>query len=85
MEKDFWVCLALDVLYNGLPSGHPQLLFKGGTSLSKAYKLIQRFSEEVDFTVFREDLGFGSGKDPASVSGKQRRRISEELRQASIG
>jgi predicted nucleotidyltransferase component of viral defense system len=82
VEKDFWVCLALDILYNGLPSGHPRLLFKGGTSLSKAYKLIRRFSEDVDFTVFREDLGFGEDEHPASVSGNQRRRRSEELKQA---
>ena len=34
VEKDFWVCLTLDVLFNGLPAG-PRLLFKGGTSLSK--------------------------------------------------
>ena len=34
VEKDFWVCLVLDMLYNGLPAGHPKLLFKGGTSLS---------------------------------------------------
>lgn len=83
VEKDFWVCLALDIFYNGLPSGHPRLLFKGGTSLSKAYKLIRRFSENVDFTVFREDLGFGGDKNPASVGNKQRKKISEELKQAT--
>jgi hypothetical protein len=82
VEKDFWVCLALDILYNGLPNDRPRLLFKGGTSLSKAYKLIRRFSEDVDFTVFREDLGFEDNKDPASVSGKQRKKVSEDLKQA---
>jgi len=35
IEKDFWVCWTLDVLYHGLPAGGPRLLFKGGTSLSK--------------------------------------------------
>ena len=44
VEKDFWVCLVLDALYNRLPDGHPRLLFKGGTSLSKAWK---RFEEAV--------------------------------------
>ncbi|MDE0211801.1 MAG: nucleotidyl transferase AbiEii/AbiGii toxin family protein, partial [Boseongicola sp.] len=47
VEKDFWVCLVLDMLYNRLPAGHPKLLFKGGTSLSKAFGLIQRFSEDI--------------------------------------
>ena len=36
VEKDFWVCWTLDVLYHGIPPGSPRLLFKGGTSLSKA-------------------------------------------------
>ena len=44
VEKDFWVCFVLDALYKRLPEGHPQLLFKGGTALSKAYGLIRRFS-----------------------------------------
>src|SRR6266481_6776039 len=57
IEKDFWVTWTLDVLFNGLPAGHPRLLFKGGTSLSKAYGLISRFSEDIDITVFREDIG----------------------------
>ena len=37
VEKDFWVCLVLGVIFNRLPKGHPRLLFKGGTSLSKAF------------------------------------------------
>jgi predicted nucleotidyltransferase component of viral defense system len=57
VEKDFWVCWTLDALFNGLPEGHPRLLFKGGTSLSKAYSLISRFSEDIDVTVFRDDIG----------------------------
>ena len=57
IEKDFWVCWTLDALFNGLPAGGPRLLFKGGTSLSKGYGLISRFSEDIDITVFRDDLG----------------------------
>lgn len=57
VEKDFWVCWVLDALFHGLPSGGPRLLFKGGTSLSKAFGLISRFSEDIDITVFRQDLG----------------------------
>jgi hypothetical protein len=57
IEKDFWVCWTLDALFHGLPAGGPRLLFKGGTSLSKGYGLISRFSEDIDITVFRSDIG----------------------------
>ena len=57
IEKDFWVCWVLDLLFNGRAPDEPRLLFKGGTSLSKSYGLISRFSEDIDITVFREDLG----------------------------
>jgi Nucleotidyl transferase AbiEii toxin, Type IV TA system len=85
IEKDFWVCLVLDLFYNGLPNDNPRLLFKGGTSLSKVYKLIERFSEDVDFTVFKDDLGFRGDRDPASleISGKKRKHLSEELKQTA--
>ena len=51
VEKDFWVCWTLDALFNGLQAGGPRLLFKGGTSLSKAYGLISRFSEDIGDTL----------------------------------
>ena len=57
VEKDFWVCWTLDALFHRLKAGGPRLLFKGGTSLSKAYGLISRFSEDIDITVFRADIG----------------------------
>ena len=42
VEKDFWVSWVLDLLFSGRDTGEPRLLFKGGTSLSKAYGLISR-------------------------------------------
>ena len=48
IEKDIWVVRVLDVLFRS-PFG-PHLVFKGGTSLSKAHKAIDRFSEDVDLT-----------------------------------
>ena len=39
VEKDFWVCWVLDAFFHGLPPDSPRLLFKGGTSLSKAFGL----------------------------------------------
>lgn len=85
MEKDIWVCLVLDVLYNWLPSGHPRLLFKGGTSLSKAFRLIKRFSEDIDIVVFRDDPGFEGERDPTMArnpSNRKRKALFEELRKA---
>jgi hypothetical protein len=50
------------------------LIFKGGTSLSKAYRIIQRFSEDVDITISREFLGFGGKHDPEYAPSKGKRR-----------
>jgi predicted nucleotidyltransferase component of viral defense system len=55
--KNFWVCGTLEALFNDLPAGGPRLLFKGGTSFSKAFGLIARFSQDIDVTVCRDDLG----------------------------
>ena len=77
MEKDFWVCWTLDALFHRLKEGGPRLLFKGGTSLSKGYGLISRFSEDIDVTVFREDIGeAASAEDLEPLS---RRRRGERL------
>src|SRR5208282_5257791 len=64
LEKDVWVVWALAVLY-GSPHGE-HLVFKGGTSLSKAYRVIRRFSEDVDLTydirVIAPDLAGADGE-----------------------
>lgn len=73
IEKDFWVCWTLDALFHGLKSGGPRLLFKGGTSLSKAYGLISRFSEDIDVTVFRADIGEGASLEGLSKKRRQKR------------
>ncbi len=51
VEKDYWVVWALELLFSGPYAD--LLTFKGGTSLSKAYKVIDRFSEDVDLTIDR--------------------------------
>lgn len=73
IEKDFWVTWTLDVLFNGLPDDHPRLLFKGGTSLSKAYGLISRFSEDIDITVFRADLGHAASLEELQALSRKKR------------
>lgn len=85
IEKDFWVCVVLDVLFNGLPHGHPDLLFKGGTALSKCSSLISRFSEDIDIVVSREWLGFDGDRDPtgkSDLSGRARTALFDELKGA---
>ena len=86
VEKDFWVCWTLDALFNGLPTGGPRLLFKGGTSLSKAFGLISRFSEDIDITVFRDDLGQRvAAADLDGLTGKKRRVRLDAIRDACQG
>ncbi|HOX24062.1 MAG TPA: nucleotidyl transferase AbiEii/AbiGii toxin family protein, partial [Elusimicrobiales bacterium] len=50
VEKDFWVCWTLHRLF-GVLKFRPQLIFKGGTSLSKVFNAIERLSEDVDLSL----------------------------------
>jgi len=83
-EKDYWVCAALTALFSA-----PQpieLIFKGGTSLSKCYSLIERFSEDVDLAFDRAGLGFIDERDPegSGLSNNKRRALIEELSEAAV-
>jgi hypothetical protein len=83
IEKDFWVCWTLNALYHERPAGGPRLLFKGGTSLAKAYGLIRRFSEDIDITVFRDDLDEpASVEDLEALSNNKRRAKLDAIRDA---
>lgn len=63
-EKDFWVCWSLMKLFDA-EELDGKLVFKGGTSLSKAHHLIERFSEDIDLVLNWELLGYGKeGDDP---------------------
>jgi predicted nucleotidyltransferase component of viral defense system len=66
VEKDFWVCWAL--LQVSRLTDLPRLTFKGGTSLSKAFGIIKRFSEDIDLVINRHELGFNDKSDPATGS-----------------
>lgn len=70
IEKDFWVTYILDTLFNRIDHKH-RILFKGGTSLSKCYKLIDRFSEDIDLSLHMADLGFEEDKAPHKVAQKE--------------
>ncbi|NOT44062.1 MAG: nucleotidyl transferase AbiEii/AbiGii toxin family protein [Acidobacteria bacterium] len=83
VEKDLWVCWTLRALFC-LPVSGPHLTFKGGTSLSKGWKLIDRFSEDIDIVIAREFLGFGGADAPEDApSNKQRVRRLEALMHAA--
>lgn len=82
IEKDFWVCWTLKELF-GLPQIGEHLIFKGGTSLSKVFKVIERFSEDIDISMDRGFLGFGGANEPeAGASNKEKQRRIEALRTA---
>ena len=78
LEKDIWVSWLLDQLFK-LPI---KMAFKGGTSLSKVFNLIQRFSEDVDITIdydnFKKDLNL------ETTSRSQLKKISEQLKKQLI-
>lgn len=51
VEKDYWVCFVLDQIFKQEYKDY--ILFKGGTSLTKCYDLLERFSEDIDLVVLR--------------------------------
>lgn len=89
IEKDFWVCWTLKRLFTNLDLAQ-HLTFKGGTSLSKAYGLIERFSEDIDLTISRNAPFLKDGKDlmETEISGKECGRRLDALKknaQAFVG
>jgi len=84
IEKDFWVCWILKHLFD--LEEIPELSFKGGTSLSKAFQLIQRFSEDIDVSLDRASLGFCGARDLSNpgLSKAKRKQLDGELRLAIV-
>ena len=82
IEKDFWVCWTLKQLFE-----HPELarllIFKGGTSLSKVYGLIRRFSEDVDLVL--DWTKVNEGQNPmVERSKRQQSKLNETLNENAI-
>ncbi|QBO58745.1 nucleotidyl transferase AbiEii/AbiGii toxin family protein [Chryseobacterium salivictor] len=65
IEKDWWVCMVLRAVFQSKYEKH--IVFKGGTSLSKAYAVIERFSEDVDLIVDYHFLGFDDFKSKSQI------------------
>jgi predicted nucleotidyltransferase component of viral defense system len=72
IEKDWWVVHTISLIYT--MDCARSLVFKGGTSLSKGWNLIQRFSEDIDLALDREYLGFAGELENADV--RRLRRVS---------
>lgn len=78
IEKDFWVCFVLDYLFNDSP-WKDSLAFKGGTSLSKCYQIINRFSEDIDLVLDWDLLGFKNLKLDVSLSQNQKNKLKRDI------
>ncbi len=82
LEKDLWVVAALGILFEASFAEH--LTFKGGTSLSKAWRAIRRFSEDVDITydirAFAPDLVSGAGDEALPPTRSQEKRWTRAIR-----
>lgn len=82
LEKDVWVVWALETLFTSKFAD--KLVFKGGTSLSKAYKVIDRFSEDVDLTYDIRALIpelVGDSEDAIPASRGEERRWTKQVRE----
>ncbi|WHT40245.1 nucleotidyl transferase AbiEii/AbiGii toxin family protein [Myroides sp. mNGS23_01] len=72
IEKDWWVTILLKAIFQSKYSDF--IFFKGGTSLSKAYHLIERFSEDIDLILDKSLLGFDVVNSKTKI--KQLRKAS---------
>jgi hypothetical protein len=80
IEKDFWVCWVLKQLFS-IKQFSGRLLFKGGTSLTKVFGVINRFSEDIDLAVDYTMLGFIGLRDPTQqgLSKTKRSKLLSEM------
>jgi hypothetical protein len=87
VEKDFWVCWILKLLF-AEPALKNQMVFKGGTSLSKVFGLIDRFSEDIDLVLDWRLLGYDQegANDPyqATQSKTQQSRHNQEMNAKAV-
>ncbi len=77
VEKDFWVCYVLDMIFDRSPF-RESVVFKGGTSLSKGFGLIQRFSEDVDLILDWRLLGYGTNEPWEERSNTKQEKFKQE-------
>jgi hypothetical protein len=78
LEKDFWVCWFLAIAFGNAELGD-HMLFKGGTALSKVFRVIERFSEDLDLGIPPERLGITEEEVEHAASRTQRERWMKRL------
>ena len=83
VEKDLWVCYILDYLFNRCEY-KDYFEFKGGTSLSKAYNLIDRMSEDIDVVLNSKTIGFTFSKDLLNISNNQKNKLVDQLNNKAL-
>lgn len=80
VEKDFWVCYCLDYLFHDC-RWKDSFAFKGGTSLSKAYGLIERFSEDIDLILDWRVIGYTKDEPWETRSNTKQLKFLEDAKQ----
>jgi hypothetical protein len=82
LEKDFWVCWMLAVLFNSTLG--KSLVFKGGTSLSKVFRIIGRFSEDIDLSLSPAFCGIQEEEMDEASSRNQRTAWMQKLQSTCV-
>lgn len=78
LEKDIWICWVLEQLFSNFEG----MVFKGGTSLSKGYDVIQRFSEDIDITI--NPLNLGEKINVDKITNAQAKKVRNRLRDSLV-
>lgn len=80
IEKDYWVCFVLNYLFSK-SKWKDALTFKGGTSLSKCFNIIQRFSEDIDLILDWRAIGYGINEPWEERSNTKQDKFNKESNQ----
>ena len=83
IEKDLWVCFILSVIFSDSKL-KDMFRFKGGTSLSKAYGLIRRFSEDIDLILDWRVLGFSADEPWQKRSNSAQAKFNKDANERAV-
>lgn len=83
VEKDLWVCVILKYLFSDFEY-KDYIVFKGGTSLSKVYKLIERFSEDIDLALDWQVLGYSLDEVYSNRSNRKQEMFNDEVNNKTV-